>query len=169
VAEHCKGSERYGHLNDDRAEREQPDFSLGLRIHGSPNAQRHGSFQGVADLARLVQIFRRDEIGTRSFLLAGKSLIVARGYRRCSITLVGILWRLGIPVQHYVEAIGGTANIARLGYIVEKIGTTERILPHAVAQRFEVSSSGTLVAPTEGSTKPTTVTVTNAGIATVEQ
>jgi len=46
VAEHCKGSERYGHLNDDRAEREQPDFSLGLCIHGSPNAQRHGSFQG---------------------------------------------------------------------------------------------------------------------------
>jgi hypothetical protein len=46
VAEHCKGSERYGHLNDDRAEREQPEFSLGLRIHGSPNAQRHGSFQG---------------------------------------------------------------------------------------------------------------------------
>jgi hypothetical protein len=27
VAEHCKGSERYGRLNDDRAEREQPDFS----------------------------------------------------------------------------------------------------------------------------------------------
>jgi hypothetical protein len=46
VAEHCKGSERYGHLNDDRAECEQPDFSLGLCIHGSPNAQRHGSFQG---------------------------------------------------------------------------------------------------------------------------
>jgi hypothetical protein len=51
VAEHCKGSERYGHLNHDHAEREQPDFSLGLRIHGSPNAQRHGSFQGGADLA----------------------------------------------------------------------------------------------------------------------
>jgi hypothetical protein len=46
MAEHYKGSERYGHLNDDRAEREQPDFSLGLPIHGSRNAQRHGSFQG---------------------------------------------------------------------------------------------------------------------------
>jgi len=46
VAEHYKGSERYGHLNDDRAEREQPDFSLGFPIHGSRNAQRHGSFQG---------------------------------------------------------------------------------------------------------------------------
>jgi hypothetical protein len=52
VAEYCKGSERYGHLNDDRAEREQPDFSLGLRIHGSLNAQRLGSFRGSrGDLA----------------------------------------------------------------------------------------------------------------------
>jgi hypothetical protein len=49
VAEYCKGSERYGHLNDDRAEREQPDFSLGLRIHGSLNAQRHGPFRGLVN------------------------------------------------------------------------------------------------------------------------
>jgi hypothetical protein len=49
------------------------------------------------------------------------------------------------------------------------VGMSERILPHAVAQRFEVSSSGALVAPTEGSTKPTSVVVTNAGIVTVEQ
>ena len=69
-------------------------------------------------------------------------------------------------------ALVGSAQpvqLTALGYIVEKIGTSERILPHAVAQRFEVSSSGALVAPTEGSTKPTTVTVTNAGIANVEQ
>jgi hypothetical protein len=56
-----------------------------------------------------------------------------------------------------------------LGYIVEKIGTSERILPHAVAQRFEVSSSGALTPAVEGSSKPVTVTVTNAGIAVVEQ
>jgi hypothetical protein len=49
---------------------------------------------------------------------------------------------------------GGTTNIARLGNIVEKIGTSQRILPQAVQQRFEVSSSGALVPPTEGSTKP---------------
>jgi hypothetical protein len=48
----------------------------------------------------------------------------------------------------------GTTNIARLGNIVEKIGTSQRILPQAVQQRFEVSSSGALVPPTEGSTKP---------------
>jgi hypothetical protein len=52
---------------------------------------------------------------------------------------------------------------------VVKIGTTGRILPHAVAQRFETSSSGAVVAATEGSTKPVSVIVTNAGIATVEQ
>jgi hypothetical protein len=62
VAEHCKGNERYGHLNDDRAEREQPDFSLGLRIHGSPNAQRHGSFQG-SRIWRASGLRRRVRVG----------------------------------------------------------------------------------------------------------
>jgi hypothetical protein len=66
-----------------------------------------------------------------------------------------------------VEAIG--ASIARLGYIVEKIGTTERILPHAVAQKFEMSSSGVLVAASEGSSRPVPVIVTSAGLARVEQ
>jgi hypothetical protein len=70
---------------------------------------------------------------------------------------------------HCVEAAGGTASIVRLGYIVVKIGTTERILPHAVAQRFEVSSSCALIAPTENSTRPTSLVVTNAGIAVVER
>jgi hypothetical protein len=46
------------------------------------------------------------------------------------------------------------------GYIVEKIGEGERILPYAVAQKFEMSSTGALVPPTEGSTKPVTVIVT---------
>jgi len=48
---------------------------------------------------------------------------------------VGILWRSAFHCD-YVEGIGGTATIARLGYIVEKIGTTERILPHAVSQTY---------------------------------
>jgi hypothetical protein len=61
------------------------------------------------------------------------------------------------------------AQLAAMGYIVEKVGESQRILPHAVPQRFEVSSSGALVPLTEGSTKPVTVTVTNAGIAAVEQ
>jgi hypothetical protein len=60
-------------------------------------------------------------------------------------------------------------QLAALGYTVEKTGESQRILPHAVAQRFEVSSSGALIPATEGSTKPTSMLVTNAGIATVEQ
>jgi hypothetical protein len=76
---------------------------------------------------------------------------------------------LGIPVQHCAEAIGGTANNAKLGNVVEQSGTTQRILPHAIAQKFETSSSGALIPATHGSTKAVTVTVTNAGIAAVEQ
>jgi hypothetical protein len=56
-----------------------------------------------------------------------------------------------------------------LGYLVEKTGETQRILPLAVAQPMTMSSSGALVAVTEGSTKPVALHITNAGIATVEQ
>jgi hypothetical protein len=35
-----------------------------------------------------------------------------------------------------------------------KIGESQHISPHAVAQRFEMSLSGALKAPTEGSTRP---------------
>jgi hypothetical protein len=42
-------------------------------------------------------------------------------------------------------------------------------LPHAVTERFETSSSGALVSPTENSTKPVTTRVTHAGIAIVDQ
>jgi hypothetical protein len=67
---------------------------------------------------------------------------------------------LAIPVQHYVEAIGENGEHRRLGYVVEKIGESERILPHAVAQKFEVSSSGALIAATENSTKPVSLIIT---------
>jgi hypothetical protein len=56
-----------------------------------------------------------------------------------------------------------------LGLFVEKIGESQRILPHAVRQRFETSSSGALVPATENSTRPTSTVVTHAGIANVEQ
>jgi hypothetical protein len=83
-------------------------------------------------------------------------------------------WTTSVPGAHEItfDALPGSAlpeQLTALGYIVEKIGTSQRILPHALAQRFEVSSSGALVPLTEGSTKAVTVTVTNAGIATVEQ
>ena len=49
------------------------------------------------------------------------------------------------------------AQLTAMGYIVEKIGTSQRILPHAVAQKFETSSTGALIPATEGSTKPVTL------------
>jgi hypothetical protein len=78
-----------------------------------------------------------------------------------------------VPGAHEItfDALPGSPlpeQLTARGYIVEKIGESERILPHAVQQRFERSSSCALVPPTESSTKPVTVT-TDAGIATVEQ
>jgi hypothetical protein len=83
-------------------------------------------------------------------------------------------WMTSVPGSHEItfDALPGSAlpeQLAARGYIVEKIGESERILPHAVVQWLEVSSSGALVAPTEGSTRPTSLVVTNAGIAAVEQ
>jgi hypothetical protein len=59
-------------------------------------------------------------------------------------------------------------QLAAQGYTVVPTGTTQRILAHAVAQPMTMSSSGALIAATEGSTKPVTMTITNAGITTVE-
>ena len=55
------------------------------------------------------------------------------------------------------------------GYIVVKTGESLRVLPNAVVQKFEVSSIGALVPTTEGSTRPVSLVVNNAGIAAVEQ
>jgi hypothetical protein len=82
-------------------------------------------------------------------------------------------WLVSVPgdPEMRLQTLPGSAlpdQLAALGYIVERTGETQRILPHAVAQKFEVSSSGALVSPTGGSTKPTSVVVTNAGIAIVE-
>jgi hypothetical protein len=41
-------------------------------------------------------------------------------------------------------------------------------LPTAITQLFERSSSGAFIAATEASTRPTSLVVTNAGIASVE-
>jgi hypothetical protein len=61
------------------------------------------------------------------------------------------------------------AALRDLGYVVEHTGQSQRILPHAITERFETSSSGVLVSPTENSTKPVTTRVTHAGIAIVDQ
>ena len=72
-------------------------------------------------------------------------------------------------VGKYASLIGSPLpkQLAALGYIVTLIGESERILPRAVQQRFQMSLSGAPIPPTEGSTKPVTVAI--AGIAAVEQ
>jgi hypothetical protein len=60
---------------------------------------------------------------------------------------------------------GLPAALRDLGNVVEHTGQSQRILPHAITERFETSSSGALVAVVENSTKPVTTRVTHAGIA----
>ena len=43
VAQDGKGGERDGNLDDDRADRQEPDLALGLCVHRLPNSQGHGS------------------------------------------------------------------------------------------------------------------------------
>ena len=64
---------------------------------------------------------------------------------------VGILWRPAFRCNVTSRPLVDQRTNAKLGYLVVKTGTTERILPRAVAQRFEVSSSGALIPATEGS------------------
>jgi hypothetical protein len=82
-------------------------------------------------------------------------------------------WLVSIrgAVEMRFEALPGSPlpdQLAALGHIVVPTGTTERILPHAVAQAMTMSSSGALIAVTETSTRPVTMVVTGAGIRTVE-
>jgi hypothetical protein len=83
-------------------------------------------------------------------------------------------WLTSVPGDPDIrlEALPGSTpprDLRAIGYEVTEIGQTQRILPHAVTQKFETSSSGALVPVTEHSTRPVSVQVTNAGIATVEQ
>lgn len=52
------------------------------------------------------------------------------------------------------------------GYDVTVIGQTQRILPHAIEQKFVIGAGGVLELATAGSTRPITQTTTHAGIVT---
>ena len=89
------------------------------------------------------------------------------------ITEHGGGWLVSVPGDPAMrlQVLPGSAlpdELRKLGYIVVSTGTTERILPHAIRQAMTMSSSGALIAATEGSTKPVALRITNAGIATVE-
>jgi hypothetical protein len=83
-------------------------------------------------------------------------------------------WFVSVPGDRdmrlqVLRGSGLPEQLAEMGYIVERTGESQHILPHAIRQKFEVSSSGALIPATEGSTKSVSVVVTNAGIAVVEQ
>jgi hypothetical protein len=83
-------------------------------------------------------------------------------------------WLTSVPgdIDIRLEAVpDATLPVALrgLGYIVEPIGRTQRILPHAIIESLVTTSSGALAAATEGSTRPVTTRITHAGLATVIQ
>jgi hypothetical protein len=52
------------------------------------------------------------------------------------------------------------------GYLVSETGTSQRILAHAIENKYVVGAGGVLELVTAGSTRPITSTVTHAGIVT---
>ena len=53
VGQDRKGGDRDGHLDDDRADRQEPNFALGLRVHGLPNAEVQGSIRAYRKVSGL--------------------------------------------------------------------------------------------------------------------
>ena len=78
-------------------------------------------------------------------------------------------WMTSIPGAHEVtfDALPGSPlpdQLAALGYDVTLIGTTERILPHQIVERFTRRADGELEPLAAGSTVPVAETRTHAGI-----
>ncbi len=49
VAQDGKGGERDGNLDDDRADRQEPDFALGLPIHIFPRLVDPQGYEGTGE------------------------------------------------------------------------------------------------------------------------
>jgi hypothetical protein len=68
------------------------------------------------------------------------------------------------------EALPGSTLPDQLrdnGYEITETGTTQRILPHAIEDKYVIGAGGDLELVTAGSTRPITSTVTHAGIVTM--
>lgn len=71
-----------------------------------------------------------------------------------------------------METLEGSSlpdDIRALGYRVTEIGEGQRILAHAIVERFTTRADGAFEPLTEGSTKPIASTVTHAGICKVKR
>jgi hypothetical protein len=80
-------------------------------------------------------------------------------------------WMTSVPGDPDMtfEALPGSPLADQLrdnGYEVTEIGTTQRILPHAIEDKYVIGAGGDLELVTAGSTQPITQTVTHAGIVT---
>ena len=89
-------------------------------------------------------------------------------------TATGQAWLTSIPGAEIIamECLPGSTLPARLsgmGYLVERTGESQRILPHAIVEHLTTTAAGALVPVTEGSTGKVTMRITHAGIATVFQ
>jgi hypothetical protein len=83
-------------------------------------------------------------------------------------------WVTSIPgaIDVTMECQPGSSlpdDLRASGYEVTATGEGERILPTAIVEKFVTGADGTLVALTEGSTRPVTSTVTHAGIIRVQR
>jgi hypothetical protein len=58
-------------------------------------------------------------------------------------------------------------KLRKMGYTVTETGQAQRILSHAVVDRYVIGAGGELELATAGSTRPISSTVSHAGIVTV--
>lgn len=86
----------------------------------------------------------------------------------------GDAWLISIPGVSEItfECLPGSdfpARVQALGYELKPEGRGQRILAHAITERFGRAADGTLVPITEGSTLPVVQRVAHAGIVGVQR
>jgi hypothetical protein len=82
-------------------------------------------------------------------------------------------WLVSVPGDPHMrfEALPGStmpAELRQAGYEVTEIGSTQRILPHVIEQKFTIGTGGELELATAGSTRAISQIRTHAGIVTTK-
>jgi hypothetical protein len=131
-----------------------------------PELGSHGSVRGARGNSRPYRERRGCVRGTQFDQIV---LAADRGFPSGVLSPGRYSLVLGIPVQQLRRGHWRNSEHRKARQRRREDRHAPAHLAARVAQKFEVTSSGALVPATEGSTKPVTVQVTNAGIATVEQ